>query len=85
MQSASRFLFIENNALKLAQEVDFDLGQSTIELQLRFFDSTEEQLFNIIIDILNMNDNNPFFYDFTNGSPTRPVKLWCLFYKFLSL
>ena len=60
--------------LVLAKTVDYDIGNKLFELELKFSDSTDEKFRNFKIEILNMNDNDPFFYDKNNGSPLIKVR-----------
>lgn len=72
-RGAEYFQFAGQN-LVLAKTVDYDIGNKLFELELKFSDSSDEKFRNFKIDILNMNDNDPFFYDKNNGSPWIKVR-----------
>ena len=81
IQNGNRYLYVdelEPDQLKLRETLDFDNGMESIDIRIRFVDLSDAEdvsdVYNIVIVILNMNDNDPFFYDQTNGSPSRPVK-----------
>lgn len=80
IQNNNRYLYVDDQEpekLKLREILDYDNGMESIDIRIRFVDSSGQDVsdeYNIVIVILNMNDNDPFFYDQTNGSPSSPVK-----------